>query len=81
MNQTAIPPHGGRKRRPGMISVQTLRYGAALLAVVVFTALNAYLLNTLDVVGIPLIFAAALLVQLLLIILFVFSLIMVLRTR
>ncbi|MDZ4062351.1 MAG: LssY C-terminal domain-containing protein [Brevundimonas sp.] len=63
-----------------MISVQTLRYGAALLAVVVFTALNAYLLNTLDVVGIPLIFAAALLVQLLLIILFVFSLIMVLRT-
>ncbi|WP_426997765.1 LssY C-terminal domain-containing protein [Pseudarthrobacter sp. N5] len=63
-----------------MMSVRTLRYGAALLAVVVLTALNAYLLNTLDVVGIPLIFAAALLVQLLLIILFVFSLIMVLRT-
>ncbi|WP_427132727.1 LssY C-terminal domain-containing protein [Pseudarthrobacter sp. S9] len=63
-----------------MISVPTRRYGAALLAVVVLTALNAYLLNTLDVVGIPLIFAAALLVQLLLIILFVFSLIMVLRT-
>lgn len=63
-----------------MMSVPTLRYAAALLAVVVLTALNAYLLNTLDVVGIPLIFAAALLAQLLLIILFVFSLIMVLRT-
>jgi undecaprenyl-diphosphatase len=63
-----------------MISAPTRRYGALLIAVVVLTALNAYLLNTLNVVGIPMIFAAALLVQLLLIILFAFSLIMVLRT-
>ncbi|MDJ0357424.1 hypothetical protein [Paenarthrobacter sp. PH39-S1] len=80
MNQTATQQDTGRKKRPGMMSVKTLKYGAVLLAVVVLTALNAYLLNTLDVVGTPLIFAAALLVQMLLIIMFVFSLIMVWRT-
>jgi membrane-associated phospholipid phosphatase len=63
-----------------MTEIRTRRYAAGLAVVIVLTALNAYALNTFDVVGIPFIFATALGVQLLLIISFAFSLVMVLHT-
>ncbi|QCB96809.1 phosphatase PAP2 family protein [Arthrobacter sp. PAMC25564] len=63
-----------------MTEIRTRRYAAALAAVIVLTVLNAYALNTFDVVGIPFIFATALGVQLLLLIFFAFSLVMVLLT-
>lgn len=63
-----------------MTEIRTRRYAAALGVVIVLTALNAYALNTFDVVGIPFIFATALGLQLLLIISFAFNLVMVLHT-
>ena len=63
-----------------MAVIRTRRYAAALAIVLALTALNAYALNTFDVVGIPFIFAAAVGVQLLLIISFAFSFVMVLHT-
>jgi membrane-associated phospholipid phosphatase len=63
-----------------MTVIRTRRYAAALAVVLALTALNAYALNTFDVVGIPFIFAAAVGVQLLLIISFAFSFVMVLHT-
>ncbi|MCB5291904.1 LssY C-terminal domain-containing protein [Arthrobacter sp. SO3] len=63
-----------------MTEIRTRRYAAALAVVIVLTAMNAYALNTFDVVGIPFIFATALGVQLLLIISFAYSLVMVLHT-
>ncbi|HEY8701677.1 MAG TPA: LssY C-terminal domain-containing protein [Arthrobacter sp.] len=63
-----------------MAVIRTRRYAAALAIVLALTALNACALNTFDVVGIPFIFAAAVGVQLLLIISFAFSFVMVLHT-
>lgn len=63
-----------------MAGIRTRRYAAALAVVTVLTGLNAYALKALDVVGVPFVFGTALLVQLLLIISFAFSLVMVLHT-
>jgi hypothetical protein len=63
-----------------MAEIRTRRYAAALAVVTVLTGLNAYALKTFDVVGVPFFFGTALLVQLLLIISFVFSLVMALHT-
>ncbi|WP_427007772.1 hypothetical protein [Pseudarthrobacter sp. H2] len=63
-----------------MAEIRTRRYAAALAVVTVLTGLNAYALTTFDVVGVPFVFGTALLVQLLLIISFAFSLVMALHT-
>lgn len=63
-----------------MPSSRTLRHAAILLIVVGASLLNFYVLENLDVAGIPFFLAVAMLIQLLLLVIFVFSLLVVLRT-
>ncbi len=63
-----------------MISSRTIKHIVVLVIVVALSLLNAYSLKTLDVVGIPFIFSTALILQLLLLVTFIFSLAITLRT-
>ena len=63
-----------------MPSKRTIRYAITLVVVLILTAINALLIKSFDIVGIPILFAAALLFQLWLLILLVFSLVIVLHT-
>ena len=67
-------------REPGLISSRTIKHLVVLVMVVALSLLNAYVLKTLDIVGIPFIFAAALILQLLLLVTFLFSLVITLKT-
>lgn len=58
----------------------TQKYFIALAIILIVTALNAVLLKKFDVIGVPTFFAVALLLQLVLVILLIYSLIVVLRT-
>lgn len=63
-----------------MPSKRTIRYAITLVVVLILTAINALLIKSFDIVGIPILFAAALLFQLWLLILLIFSLVIVLHT-
>lgn len=62
-----------------MTSARTAWHGIALVVAMAASALNACLLRTLDVAGIPFVFATAMLVQLLLIVLLAYNLVIFLR--
>ena len=59
---------------------RTLRYGIALVATILLTILNGVVLRFFDIVGLPAMFGLDLVVQILLLVLLLFSLIVVLRT-
>lgn len=63
-----------------MFSSRTVKHAVVLLVVVGLSLLNLYVAKNLNVVGIPFFMAAALLFQLLLLVTFAFSLVVVLRT-
>ena len=64
----------GRGRRP------TLRYGLILVATIVLTLVNGVVLRFFDIAGLPAVFGLDLVVQVLLLVLLLFSVVVVLRT-
>ena len=72
--------HEQEKGQSGMFGSRTVKHAVVLLVVVGLSLLNLYVAKNLDVVGIPFFLAVSLLVQLLLLVTFVFSLAVVLRT-
>ena len=68
------------ERESGLTSSRTIKHIVVLLIVVVLSLLNAYLLKSLDIVGIPFILSTALILQLLLLVTLFFSLIVTLKT-
>ncbi|WP_431218929.1 LssY C-terminal domain-containing protein [Leifsonia xyli] len=70
----AGPGHRTRLRK------DTLRYGIVLVATIVLTGLNALVLRYFDLAGLPSVFGLDLVVQVLLIVLLLYSLAIVLRT-
>ena len=63
-----------------MPSKRTIRYAVLLVVVVILTFMNALLIKSFDIAGLPILFGAALFLQLCLLILLVFSLVTVLHT-
>lgn len=59
---------------------ETLRYGIVLVATIALTALNGIFLRYFDLAGLPAVFGLDLLIQILLIVLVLYSLVVVLRT-
>lgn len=76
----AIHPSPVERSRRIQVRKSTLRYGTVLAVTIVLTGLNGVVLRYFDLAGLPAVFGLDLVIQILLLVLLVYSLIVVLRT-
>jgi membrane-associated phospholipid phosphatase len=80
VSDTVKFPDTGNVSDQGHGRRRTLRYGVVLVATIVLTLFNGVILRFFDIMGLPAVFGFDLVVQVLLLVLLLFSLVVVLRT-